>query len=429
MDNSSVPLLLILFVLLILSAFFSSAETALTVVSRTRMQALAQEGRKTASFVLKLQSNPSKLLSTILIGNNIVNISASSIATIIASQFGSYATGIATGLLTIFVLIFGEITPKTMATIRAEQLSLIYSPIILGLFYILTPVIYILNIISNAVLWVLRVSPTDKQVMSEKELRLLVDESHEGGVLEKEEHEMINNVFDFGDYMAKDVMTPRIDMECVEVNDSFDYIISVYLEHKRTRIPVYENDPDNIIGILNIKDLLYELSCDHTGFTLKDLLWKPYFTTEFQNISDLLSVIRKADSNMAIVLDEYGAVCGLVTVEDILEEIVGDIQDEYDKEEEYDIIKISDSEYDVDGSVRIDDLNDALGTNFSSEDYDSIGGHIIELLNHVPTVGEIAKDGNITFHVLSMDKNRIHRIRIYIGPEDKTKKETFKHNF
>ena len=415
LDNSSVPLLLVLILLLFLSAFFSSAETALTMVSRTRMMTLAEEGRKTAAWVLKLRDNPSKLISTILVGNNIVNISASSITTILASQIGGYATGIATGILTFLILIFGEITPKTMATIRAEQLSLLYSPIILVLSYIMTPIIYLLNLISSGVLWILRVSPSDKQAMSEKELRLLVDESHEEGVIEKTEHQMINNVFDFGDALAKDVMTPRIDMVCVDVNDSFDYIISVYVEHKYTRIPVYENEPDNIIGILNIKDLLYEVSCDHVGFTLKDLLWKPYFTTEFQKTSDLLAVIRNADSNMAIVLDEYGAVAGLITMEDLLEEIVGELRDEYDKEEENDIVKLNDSEYEVDGSIRLDDLNDVLETNLDSEVYESVGGYILELLDHLPSVGETATQSNITFKVVSMDKNRIQRVRIHIA--------------
>jgi CBS domain containing-hemolysin-like protein len=382
------------------------------MVSRTRIMTLAQEGKRRAVWVLRLIDNPSKLLSTILIGNNIVNLSASSLTTILTSQIGGYATGIATGVLTFVILVFGEITPKTMATIRAEQLSLLYSPIILFLFYVLTPIIWFLNIISSGVLWVLRIDKNAKNVMSEKELRLLVDASHKDGVIEKEEKEMINNVFDFGDSKAKDVMTPRVDMVCVDITDSFDYIMALYAEHKYTRMPVYENTPDNIIGILNIKDLLYELSCDHTGFTLHDLLWQPYFTTEFQSTSDLLAIIRNAGSNMAIVLDEYGAPSGLITTEDLLEEIVGELRDEYDKEEENDILKLSDSDYEVDGSIRLDDLNGVLGTTLTSKDYDSIGGHILELLDHLPTVGEIASEHNLIFTVTKMDKNRIQRVHI-----------------
>lgn len=415
MDSSSIPLLLMIIVLIGLSAFFSSAETALTMVSRTRMITLAQDGKRRAVWVLKLINNPSKLLSTILIGNNIVNISASSLTTILASRIGGYATGIAAGCLTLIILILGEITPKSIATIQAERMSLIYSPIILFLSYVLTPVIWILNLICNGILFLLRVDPSAKQVMSEKELRLLVDESHEDGVIEKEEKEMINNVFDFGDSKAKDVMTPRVDVVCICVDDSYEDIISVYAEHKYTRIPVYEDNPDNIIGVLNIKDLLYELSCHHTDFSLRDLLWKPYFATEFQKTSELLAVIRKADSNMAIVLDEYGALAGLVTMEDLLEEIVGELRDEYDQEEENDILQISDNEYEVDGSIRLDDLNDALDIELESQDYDSIGGHILELLDHLPKVGEIATEHNLTFKVVEMDKNRIQRVHITVS--------------
>lgn len=375
---------------------------------------LAGEGKKRAIWVLKLIDNPSKLLSTILIGNNIVNLTASSLTTILASRIGGYATGIGTGLLTLFILIFGEITPKTLASIQAEKLSMMYAPIILALFYILTPVIWILNHITDGIFWILRVDKDAKKVMSEKELRFLVDESHEEGIIEKEERLMINNVFDFGDSMAKDVMTPRVDMVCVDVADSFDIIMSLYAEHKYTRMPVYEESQDNIIGILNIKDLLFELSCDHTGFTLKDLLWEPYFTTEFQKTSDLLAIIRDAGSNMAIVLDEYGSPAGLVTMEDLLEEIVGELRDEYDEDEKDDIKKIAENIYEVDGSIRLDDLNDAIGTNLESEDYDSVGGLILELLDHVPKVGEIATEHNFTFKVVKMDKKRIERVQIKI---------------
>lgn len=414
MDSSSIPLLIVLAILLVLSAFFSSAETALTMVSRTHMITLAAEGKKRAIWVLKLIDNPSKLLSTILIGNNIVNLTASSLTTILASRIGGYATGIGTGLLTLFILIFGEITPKTMASIQAEKFSMFYAPVILALFYILTPVIWILNRITDGIFWILRVDKDAKKVMSEKELRFLVNESHEEGVIEKEERLMINNVFDFGDSMAKDVMTPRVDMVCVDVTDSFDIIMSVYAEHKYTRMPVYEESQDNIIGILNIKDLLFELSCDHTGFTLKDLLWEPYFTTEFQKTSDLLAIIRDAGNNMAIVLDEYGSPSGVVTMEDLLEEIVGELRDEYDEDEEDDIKKIGDNKYEVDGGIRLDDLNDALDINLESEDYDSVGGHILELLDHVPKVGEMATEHNFTFKVVKMDKKRIARVQITI---------------
>ena len=272
MDAGSIPLLVVLVFLLILSGFFSSAETALTMVSRTKMMTLAQDGNKRALWMLKLIDNPSKLLSTILIGNNIANLSASSITTVLVSQLGGYATGIATGILTLLILIFGEITPKTLATTYTEKLSLLYAPVVLFLFYVLTPVIWILNKITDGILFLLHINPSKRQIMTEKELRLLVDESHEDGVIEKEERQMINNVFDFGDRTVSDVMTPRVDMVCVDVKDSYDEIIALYAEHKYTRMPVYEDSSDNIIGVLNIKDLFYEVSYKHSDKPLKELL-------------------------------------------------------------------------------------------------------------------------------------------------------------
>ncbi len=414
MDASSIPLLVVLVFLLILSGFFSSAETALTMVSRTKMMTLAQDGNKRALWVLKLIDNPSKLLSTILIGNNIANLSASSITTVLVSQLGGYATGIATGILTLLILIFGEITPKTLATTYTEKLSLLYAPVVLFLFYILTPVIWILNKITDGILFLLHINPSKRQIMTEKELRLLVDESHEEGVIEKEERQMINNVFDFGDRTVSDVMTPRVDMVCVDVKDSYDEIIALYAEHKYTRMPVYEDSSDNIIGVLNIKDLFYEVSYKHSDKPLKELLWEPYFTTEYQKTSDLMAILRNADSNMAIVLDEYGAISGLVTIEDLLEEIVGELRDEYDKEEENDIIVLTKNQYEVEGSMRLDDVNDALNIDLHSDEYDSLGGHIIELLDHFPKVGEIATEGNLIFKVTQMEKNRIQRVQITI---------------
>ena len=261
------------------------------------------------------------------------------------------------------------------------------------------------------VFFILRIDPEAKKVMSERELRYLVDESHEDGVIEKSEKQMINNGFDFGDTKAKDVMTPRIDVVTVDINDSYEDIIKVYDEHHYTRMPVMEND--KVIGVLNIKDLFFELSLDHE-VNLREILWQPYYTTEFQKTSDLLAVIREADSNMAIILDEYGATAGIVTMEDLLEEIVGELRDEYDTDEEQELIKVQKNMYEVDGSMRLDDLNDSLELDITSKVYESIGGHIIELLDHVPEEGEQATERNLRFTVLEMDKKRMKRVRIEV---------------
>lgn len=418
MDAGSIHLLIIIIILIILSAFFSSAETSLTMVSKTRMTALASQGSKRAEWVLKLVSNPSRLLTTILIGNNAVNLTASALTTTLASKMGGMATGIATGILTLAILILGEITPKTMATVKAEQLSLLYSPVILFLFYALTPVIVVLNAFTGAILFLFRVDPDAKRTMSEQELRILVDESHQEGVTTEEEKDMINNVFDFGDSDAKDVMTPGVDIVSIHVDDSLDEIMSVYDQHKYTRMPVYDSN-DRIIGILNIKDLLYEMARadepdDFKKINVKSLLWKPFFASEYQKTSDLLALIRQAKCNMVLVVDEFGVLSGLVTMEDLVEEIVGELRDEYDADEENEIIKMEPHVYSIDGGVRLDDINDELGIELSSEEYDSIGGLVMELLDHVPVVGEVATEHNYKFEVTDMDKAQIKRVKLTV---------------
>lgn len=406
-------MIITLFILLLLSGFFSSAETALTMVNHHHIKLLVEEGNWRARIALKLISNPNKLLSTILIGNNIVNISASSLTTILASQLGGMATGIATGVLTLFILIFGEITPKSMAAINAEPLSLFYAPFIYPLSIVLTPVISVLNIFSRGVLMLLRVDSDKRQLVTERELRMIVEEGQKDGAIEKEERNMINNVFDFGDCMAREVMTPRADVISIDLSDSKQDIMDAYEEHRFTRMPVYKDD--KIIGILNIKDYFYQLANLNAtqDIPIEPILWNPYYVSEFQPVSSVLAELRTSSTNFAIVLDEYGEVAGIITVEDLLEEIVGELHDEYDKEEEEtSIVKITDSCYELDASLRLDDVNDALGTSIVSEEYDSIGGHIIELLDHIPKEKDTVSEANLIYTVVSMDKNRISRAKI-----------------
>lgn len=417
MDSSSIIQLLIIIVLILLSAFFSSAETALTTVNRIRLHNLAEEGNKKAALVLKLTNDSSKLLSTILIGNNIVNLSASSLATMLATDIlGSKGAGIATGILTLVVLLFGEITPKSLASAHNETISLLYAPIIYALTKLLTPVIFIVNVLSNGFLKIFRLNTvSNSQAITENDLRTIVDFSHEEGVIEREEKAMINNVFDFGDSLAKDIMTPRVDMTSLSIDMTYEEILNVYQEERYTRYPVYNIEKNEIIGILNIKDLFFYMAThDKSSFSLLPLLWEPTYCYEYQKTSLLMSEMKKTSSNFTIVLDEYGKVSGLITLEDLLEEIVGEIRDEYDASEQDAIKKISDFEFEVDGSIKLYDLNDEIGTHIESEDYDSIGGHIIELLDHIPVAGELALEEDITYKVLSIEKNRIERVRIII---------------
>lgn len=403
-----------------LSAFFSSSETALVTVNKIRMKNLAENGDKRAAKVLKVTSDSGKMLSAILIGNNIVNIFASSLATILASDiFGDIGPGIATGVLTLVILIFGEVSPKTMATIKADNFALAIAGIIDVLMFVLTPVIFIINTFASAVLRLLRINPDDAdKAMTEDEIRSIVDESQESGAIEDEEREMIHNVFDFGDSLAKEVMVPRIDMTFIPVDATFKELIEIYREYKYTRLPVYEESTDHVIGIINMKDVI--LIENEETFSIQDIIREPYFTYEHKNTADLFVEMRKASIPLAIVLDEYGVTAGLVTLEDLLEEIVGEIRDEYDSDEEDAIEQLSEYEYLILGSTNLDDVNDALDLEFESDDYDTIGGYCLQLLDHLPEENEtIFTEDGVVIKIKEVDKNRIERIYIRI-PEQET---------
>ncbi len=413
MDAGDISQIIALVILLILSSIFSSTETALTTVNKIRMRTLSEAGNKKADRVLRVTENQGKMLSAILIGNNVVNLSASSLATSIAiERFGSVGAGIATGILTLLILIFGEIAPKTMATINADQISLWVSGFIEFLMWILTPVIFIVNKLAMGVLLLFRVDPNKSQnAMTEEELRTIVDVGEESGVIETEEKEMIHNLFDFGDSEAKEIMIPRIDMTFVSKDATYQEVIEIFKEDKFTRLPVYEETTDNVVGILNMKDLL--LCEDPNTFSIDEIMREPYFTFEHKNTADLFIEMRKSSISLAVVLDEYGVTAGMITLEDLLEEIVGEIRDEYDTDEEDAISQISDREYLVLGSTNLDDVNDELGTSFQSDDYDTIGGYCLELLDHLPECNEItfAEDGTL-LKIMAMDKNRIHKVSI-----------------
>ncbi len=424
MDSSDATQLIILLILLLLSAFFSSAETALTTVNKIRMRTLADEGSKRARTVLAITDDSGKMLSAILIGNNIVNLSAASLTTSLAYSFGGSMVAIASGILTILILLFGEITPKTMATIHSEKMSLLYAPIISMFMKVMTPAIFIINGLSIGVLFLLRVDPNAKNnVMTETELRTIVDVSHEDGVIESDEREMINNVFDLGDARAKDVMVPRVHVTFADVNSTYDELIDIFREDKFTRLPVFRDTTDNVVGTINMKDLL--LYDNTKGFHIQDILREAYFTYEYKNISELLVEMRKASFNIAIVLDEYGETAGLITLEDILEEIVGEIHDEYDENEEDFIQEIDEREYIVEGSTNLDDLNDRLDLDLNSEEYDSLGGFIIERLDRLPEPGDsIHTEDGIHMVVEKLDKNRIELVHLYLPEATPDSNET-----
>ena len=385
MDTDSIIQFIVIIILLSLSSFFSSAETAFTTVNKIKIRSLVESGNKRAKKVEKIIGNSGKMLSAILIGNNVVNLSASTLTTsLVIKLWGNYATGIATGIITLLVLIFGEISPKTLATHYSEKIALAYAPVIASLMYILTPVIFIVDNLAGMFLKLFGVDSTSvKHSITEAELRTFVDVSHEDGVIEQDEKEIIKNLFDFGDSKAKDVMIPRIDMTLIDVEADYLDVINTYKETKYSRFPVYSETPDNVVGILYIKDLI--TAPTGQAFKLKNILRQPFFVYEQKNTSDLFKEMQKNSISIAIVIDEYGSSVGMITTEDLLEEIVGDIRDEYDQDEEEEFMQLAPDTYRIDASYKLDDINNEIGSNLQSDDNDSIGGYITEKLDRIPS--------------------------------------------
>lgn len=413
-----------LFVLLVFSALSSASETALTAVNKLRIRSLADDDVKGAKTALKLIEDPTKMLSALLITNNIVNISASSLATTMAIDlWGNKWVGLATGVLTLLILVFGDITPKSISAIKAERMVLLVARPVQILTVVLTPVIFIINKLCNGIMKLIGINPNEKPTsMTESELRTILEVSHEEGVIESEERRMITNVVDFGDSLAKDVMVPRIDMSFASVDLTYDELVRLFAADKYSRLPVYAESRDNVIGIVNLKDVFF-YDGNKADFKITDIMREPYFTYEYKKTSELLIEMRRNSIPMAIVLDEYGATAGLITIEDLLEEIVGEIRDEYDYDEEDCIKSLSENEYIVDGNTKLDDLNEALGLDIEATDYDSIAGHIIYLLDHIPEEGETVKDKNAIFTVASVDKNRIDKVHIVLMKDKEDDKE------
>ena len=421
MDTDGVIQLFALLVLVFLSGFFSSAETSLTTVNRVRLKALADDGNKRAQIALDVLDKYGKMLSAILIGNNIVNITASSLATTLAIKI-NLAVGIATGVLTLVVLLFGEIIPKNLAMVYSEKLALFYASIIAGLMKIMTPVIFLVDRLAGGLMKLLHIDTSKRTAMTENELRTYVEVSHEDGVIESEEREMIYNVFDFGDAHAKDIMIPRIDMAVVSEDADYDEVLELFAECMYTRIPVFEEDKDNIIGLINIKDFI--LVKNKEQFKIRDIMRQTYYTYELKKTADLLVEMREKRVNVSIVLNEYSAAVGMITMEDLLEEIVGEIRDEYDEEEEEYIQQIYERTYLVEGSMKLSDINDELGTMLESEDYDSIGGLIIENLDRLPKDGEtIVTKQDITLQVQGVNKNRIVKVLMTLPEKAREEEE------
>ncbi len=413
---------LIILILLLCSAFFSSAETAYMTVNRVRIESLIKDGNKRAGAVMRILEQYPKMISAILIGNNIVNLAASALVTVYVSDlFGSALIGVGTGVLTLLVLIFGEIVPKTVAKVYAEKLALAYARTIRALMILMTPFIIVINCVSDLFLRLFHVDPNARDTMTETELKTYVDLGHEDGVIETEEKEIINNVFDFSDTFAKDVMIPRIDMSCVSVDADYGEVLKCFRQDMYTRLPVYEGDGDNIIGLINIKDFIFIK--DRAEFKVRDHLRGALYTYEYKKTADLLTQMREKSQNVAFVLNEYTRTVGMITLEDLLEEIVGEIRDEYDADEKEMIRDQGNGCYLVQARVKLSDLNDAIGTELDSEDYDSIGGLMIEKLERLPRDNEsVTLADGTTLKARGIRQNRILKVLVKPAVADKEEK-------
>lgn len=421
MDPSQIVNIVVFIILICLSSLFSCTETAFLSTNKIRMRNLAEEGDRRAKKVEKLLSNTDRLYSSILVGNNLVNIGASSLTTsIVISIFGNSASLVAaaSGVVTLLILVFGEITPKTFATKNADRIALFMSGFVSLICTLFTPVVFLLNIITGFIIKLLGGDKDNGPTMTEEDLKTIVTVGHEEGVLEEEEKEMIHNVFEFGETEIKEIMTPRINVDSIPDDCSYQELMEIYKRGQFSRYPVHSESFDEIVGVLNVKDLLF-FNIDPDEFEVKNYMRDTFVVYEFNEVGDVFAAMRKEHVSLAIVLDEYGVMSGIVTFEDIVEEIVGEIDDEYDDEEDDMVIKLSENEFLIDGSLNLNEVNDKVGTDFDSEDFESIGGLVLGEVSGVPEIDQEVQIDNVLFRIVKMHKNRIAQLKVTILEEEK----------
>ena len=413
MNPENIRNIIALAVLILMSGYFSATETAFLSCNKTRLRTMAEKGNKRAALVNRLNENYDRLLSTILIGNNIVNLTAASIGTVLFVRlYGDIGATVSTVVLTVIVLIFGEITPKNVAKDCPEKLAMFSAPIIRVLIWIFTPLNFLFGLWKKLVSKVLHLESDSK--MSQEELLMLVEEVREGGTIDSEEGDLLKNAIEFNDMRAEDILTHRVDLEAVDIESTKEEIAEVFTQSKFARLPVYEDSIDNIIGILNMKDFY-----DGTGITAKsirDIMTKPLFVLKSEKIDELLKLLQETKSQMAVILDEYGGTLGIVTLEDILEELVGEIWDEHDEvTEEY--LPIGENRWRVDCSVNLDDFCDFFGIETDSTTI-SLGGWVMEQLGKVPEAGDSFEFECLSVSVVETDGQRVTFIDVEKKPEE-----------
>ncbi len=432
--------LFLLFILILINAFFAMSEIAIISLNDAKMEKMAEDGDKKAKQVLKLTKNSSNFLSTIQIGVTLAGFLTSAVAAqnfavmltdalaktsvvkvIPVGAISVISTILITLIMSYFSLVLGELAPKKFAMQKSEKISFAVTPILLGFSKLTKPFVKLLSASTNLIVRMFGLDPNaDEETVTEEEIRMMVDVGQEKGVIEDSQKEMINNVFEFDDIDVADIMTHRTDMECVDVEDSLQDVVKTSMEHGYSRIPVYEEDPDNVVGIIYIKDLLkYVGSNLPKTKTPKDIMREVYCVPETKRCGELFSEMTAKHIQMAIVVDEYGGTAGLVTLEDIVEAIVGNIQDEYDNEDE-EISKINDTTFTIDGITDIEEVEEKLGIKLPEGDYDTLGGFIISLLGFLPVDGDMntVQYKNIRFTVLNVEERRIGKVKVEFLPEE-----------
>ncbi|OXZ28397.1 hemolysin [Finegoldia magna] len=411
MDSSSVSQIIALVLLVAMSSVFSSSETAITSVSKIKVRQLDQKDNKNAHLLKKLHDNMQTTISTILIGNNIVNIAASSIATILFTNiFHQNGALISTVVMTVFVLIFGEVLPKTIAQYKNKSVALKFSRFIYLLTIVFKPIVKVLNLLTRLIIKLFVGEDEDSSTLTEEELKTLVEVSEEEGVLKNQETEIMINALELKETLAVDIMTPRTSMASVDIEDAESDLKEIIKNITYSRIPVYEDSIDDIIGVLHIKELAHKIIEDYRDFKVRDILKPAFYAYEYIPVVDLFKQMRTKNISISIIIDEYGGTSGIVTMEDILEELVGEIDDEYDNEKE--VTKLSDNEYLVDPEMRIDEVNERFDLDIQSDKFDSIGGFVIELLDRMPKSKDEVEFENLKFVVVNVDKRKITQLMI-----------------
>ena len=413
LTGSDWVLIIVLVCALLLAALSAAAETALTSVSKIRMRTLAEEGDLRAQRVVRAIEKPQVFLTSILVTSNVSVIVASTVATLLALHISTNWGGVvSTVLLALFILIFCEITPKTAAVQAPERWAKRLVGPVEALSTLLRPVNALLIGVTTSIVRLVGGHPVKHgPFVTEEELRLLVEVGEEEGVLEEDERAMIHNVFELADTAVREIMVPRIDMVTIEADDTVEEAMRLIVQGGQSRIPVIEESIDNIIGVLYAKDLLRVVASGQHPATVKSLVRPAYFVPESKRLDDLLRELQQQRVHMAIVVDEYGAVAGLVTIEDVVEEIIGDIQDEYDREEQL-VERVSDNEFIVDAKISLDEFNELLDINLTSEDYETLGGFMFAQLDKIPTVGDVVHYSNLTMTVLGTKGRRITKVRV-----------------